>query len=112
SDRFHGMVSLYTIHKAKGLEFPIVVLLNCDANLLRNRSSPKIIFENDDSVQLAFDPNWLPHTDRDYYKLAQQRTLHALEEELRVLHSRKRKDKALGGFGVSWAKWVNGALQH
>lgn len=125
-DRALGVISLYTytVHKAKGLEFPIVILLNCDENLLRNRSNPRIIFESDgDKLHLAFDPEWLPHTDRDYYKLAQQRTLLALEEELRVLYvactraenmlilaSRQREDRALGGMGVSWAKWIKEAL--
>ena len=123
-DRVMGIVSLYTIHKAKGLEFPVVILLNCDENLLRSQSNPKIIFENHDGeLRLAFDPNWLPHTDREYYPLARERTILALEEELRVLyvactraenmlvlHNRQRKDKILGSYGVSWAKWVNEVL--
>jgi len=118
-DRVMGIVSLYTIHKAKGLEFPVVIILNCDENLVRNRTSPKIIFENDGELRLAFDPEWLPYTDREYYSLAQQRMMLALEEELRVFYvactraqnmlvlaSRQKEERAQGGMGISWAKWV------
>jgi len=123
-DHVMGIVSLYTIHKAKGLEFPVVIILNCDENLVRNRTSPKIIFKNDDELRLAFDPEWLPYTDREYYKLAQQRTMLALEEELRIFYvactraqnmlilaSRQKKERALAGFGVSWVKWVVEAME-
>jgi superfamily I DNA/RNA helicase len=44
-ERMGGVVSLYSIHKAKGLSFPIVVIPCCDNKLNRPITKPKIILD-------------------------------------------------------------------
>ena len=121
-DRAKGVVSIYTIHKAKGLEFPIVLIPNCDLPLVRKNTVQRIIFEYGDRCKLAFHPDWFPRSeikDRDFVELTQRQTILALEEELRILYVActraknalvlsctkplwKIKDNPL----TSWAKWI------
>jgi DNA helicase-2/ATP-dependent DNA helicase PcrA len=123
-DRAQGVVSLYSIHKAKGREFPVVIIPNCDMPLNRAATLPKVIFkEMDNSVELGLRSDFLGkdvvQTDLDYERLLQRRVQENLEEEIRVFYVACTRAKHMlilacrgtgedvrRGEGVSWARWV------
>lgn len=94
NDREEGAVSIYSIHKAKGLDFKIVIIPDFDLNLNRPGTKPKIIstFEKDkimlgfNSYQLFVDDNDKKHKDPVYERLLKDYTLANLEEEIRILY--------------------------
>lgn len=84
-----GVVSIYTIHRAKGLAFNIVIFSYADTNLIRNNIQPKFIFRD---KQLGFQAAFLGATthplpeDPDYTDMTEQAILRYLEEELRIVY--------------------------
>lgn len=93
-DREEGAVSLYSIHKAKGLDFKIVIIPDFDLNLNRGATKPKVISIYDDkSIRLGFNSFYLfnedsnkLNTDPMYDDMLQNYTLSNLEEEIRILY--------------------------
>lgn len=85
-----GMVSLYSIHKAKGLEFPVVIVANTEQNLEREKIKPKIIFyESEDKKirKIAFKKfDNIDIVDKEYEELLENNKKESLEEELRILY--------------------------
>ena len=89
-DRRSGVVTLYSIHKAKGLSFPIVVIPNCDSKLNRPITKPKIIFDSRaETPAIGFDSEMfsdeLP-TDAEYLRMYDGNIAEQLEEEIRVFY--------------------------
>jgi len=88
-DRARGVITLCTIHKAKGLEFPIVVIPFADMPLVRKNTGPKIILAADRGIDLAFHSDWLSRggqLDLEYKKASEQSVKLAIEEELRIFY--------------------------
>lgn len=89
-ERNNGVVSLYSIHKAKGLSFPIVIIPNCDNKLNRPITKPKIIMDlKSERPALAFNfeiinPSLIP--DKEYGRLLDNNIKELLEEEIRVFY--------------------------
>ena len=89
-DREKGVVTLYSIHKAKGLSFPVVVIPMCDNKLNRPITRPKLILDRrNGKVKIGFDKEFigaeLP-VDNDYNDLYSDRIIEQLEEELRIFY--------------------------
>ena len=89
-EREKGVIRVYSIHKAKGLSFPIVIVPCIDTKLNRPITRPKIIFDSkSDKCRIGFNNKELSDeikTDRDYIKLLEVKTIEQLEEELRVFY--------------------------
>lgn len=89
-ERSNGVVSLYSIHKAKGLSFPIVVIPNCDNKLNRPITKPKIILDlKAEQPAIAFNSEVVsPDLSQDdmYNSLLEANTREQLEEEIRVFY--------------------------
>ena len=89
-EREKGVIRVYSIHKAKGLSFPIVIVPCIDTKLNRPITKPKIIFDSkSDKCRIGFNNKELSDeikTDRDYIKLLEVKTIEQLEEELRVFY--------------------------
>jgi len=102
-DKEEGAVSLYSIHKAKGLDFKVVIIPDFDLNLNRPATKPKIIsiFDND-NILLGFNSYQLFTYDEDkknsdpmYDKLIRDYTIANLEEEIRILYVAMTRAKHL-----------------
>ena len=89
-ERNSGVVSLYSIHKAKGLSFPIVVIPNCDNKLNRPITKPKIILDlKSEHPALAFNFENVSQTlmpDSEYNRMLDANVREQLEEEIRVFY--------------------------
>lgn len=89
-DRCSGVVTLYSIHKAKGLSFPIVVIPNCDSKLNRPITKPKIIFDSRaEKPAIGFDSEMFSDElppDAEYLRMYEGNIAEQLEEEIRVLY--------------------------
>lgn len=90
SERRNGVIRLYSIHKAKGLAFPVVIIPCLDNKLNRPITKPKIILNvKVDPPMLAVDSaaveNGLP-VDKDYTALLNVKTIEHLTEEVRVFY--------------------------
>ncbi|MBC2726983.1 MAG: ATP-dependent helicase [Desulfosporosinus sp.] len=127
-DRSHGLVSLYSIHKAKGLDFPIVIIPHLDKRLNRKTIEPNIIFlvnERELAINHSFIGDSELKPDLDFARLHEHEELELLEEEIRVLYvaltrakhlivlSCEKSQGLLVGMKnraeyASWAKWING----
>ena len=85
---------MYSIHRAKGLDFKIVIIPDFDLNLNRSATKPKIIsIFKDDKIQLAFNSFYLfsdddekRNSDPMFDGLIRGYTLTNLEEEVRILY--------------------------
>lgn len=90
-ERERGIIRVYSIHKAKGLSFPIVIVPCIDTKLNRPITKPKIIFDSKkDRCKIGFNNKELSDdikTDKDYIDLLEEKTVEQLEEELRVAES-------------------------
>ncbi len=120
-NRKKGVVSIYTVHKSKGLSFPVVIVSDMDNSLINLKQFPKIIMRCEDSkLTIGFAEDLLGQKDDQYTKLLDQYTIEMLEEELRVLYVACTRAKHMLVFlckqskdyilsipnNVSWAKWV------
>lgn len=89
-ERSQGVVSLYSIHKAKGLSFPIVIIPNCDNKLNRPITKPKIILDiKSERPTLAFNSEAISDSiipDNEYLRLLDANVKEQLEEEIRVFY--------------------------
>ena len=89
-ERNNGMVRLYSIHKAKGLSFPVVVIPNCDNKLNRPITKPKIILDlKAEQPVIAFNSEVVSSKliqDDLYNGLLEANTREQLEEEIRVFY--------------------------
>lgn len=125
-----GVVSLYSIHKAKGLAFKVVIIPHFDKKLNRQTINPKIIFNNkrNEIKMIAIGHDYfrddVSEEDKDYDNLLESKTVELLEEELRILYvaltrpenmlvllcdnpkeklMQRKKQKEY----ASWAKWIS-----
>jgi len=92
-DKENGAVSLYSIHKAKGLAFNIVIIPDIELNLNRAATFPKIISQLDNNYKIAFNSYQLFNdealkrfSDPDYNILLSGYTCESLEEEIRIFY--------------------------
>lgn len=89
-EREKGVIRVYSIHKAKGLSFPIVIVPCIDTKLNRPITKPKIIFDSkSDKCLIGFNNQELSNdikADKDYLKLLEVKIVDQLEEELRVFY--------------------------
>lgn len=89
-ERENGVIRIYSIHKAKGLSFPIVIVPCVDTNLNRPITKPKIIFDSkSDKCRIGFNSEELSDEikpDKDYMNLLEVKAVEQLEEELRVFY--------------------------
>lgn len=124
----NGVVSVYSIHKAKGLKFPVVIIPNCDLMINRKSIRPNIIFRNDNNLYYKFGINRgfisenFKNIDRDYDILLHGKMKEQMEEELRILYvamtraehmlvlsnrkSLEQVSKSLHTPVVSWSRWL------
>ncbi|WFD11313.1 UvrD-helicase domain-containing protein [Tepidibacter hydrothermalis] len=125
-DKSKGVVSLYSIHKSKGLEFPVVIIPKMEKNLVRKSLEPKIIFKeikekDDKKYGIAFKDNRLRDInikDEDYEELLEDNTKEMLEEEIRIFYvaTTRAEHKLIlltedssevdKKNTVSWGKWI------
>ena len=102
-DKEEGAVSLYSIHKAKGLDFKVVIIPDFDLNLNRPATKPKIISIFDkNNILLGFNSYQLFTNEEDkkfsdpmYEYLIRDYTLANLEEEIRILYVAMTRAKHL-----------------
>ncbi|MFW6016088.1 MAG: UvrD-helicase domain-containing protein [bacterium] len=128
-----GVVSLISIHKAKGLEYPIVIIPKIEKELVKPSIEPKIIFDYDkkriafsasklygihkSSYNNRFENKYLEENrDPDYEQMNVVDKKEMLEEELRILYVALTRPKnmlvLLGDErpkpkSVCWANWIN-----
>lgn len=119
-NRKKGVVSIYTVHKAKGLSFPVVIISNVDNGLINPKRFPRVIMKCENGkTTLGFSDNIIKYEDPQYKNLLEQYKLETLEEELRVLYvactraknililcCNKPKYSILNSKDISWAKWI------
>lgn len=127
-ERINGIVSISTIHKAKGMTFPIVILPYADKNLINKRNYPDCIIDTHDLKKIRFGidisklDSSLEINDRDYSALLDKEIISYLEEELRVFYvgltrakhkviiscskSRQNVFKNDNDTKISWIKWI------
>ena len=90
AERNTGVISLYSIHKAKGLSFPIVVIPCCDNKLNRQITKPKIILDlKSERPTLAFNAEIISNSltpDKEYLRMLKNNVKEQLEEEIRVFY--------------------------
>ena len=83
-------VRIMTVHKSKGLEFPIVFLVGCDKQLNDQDSRKSIVFTTSDDIGLACkvpDSTGLAQLDTPYRQIAAKRVSEiSSEEEIRILY--------------------------
>lgn len=127
TDRKSGVVSVYSIHRAKGLKFPVVIIPNCDLDITKFGSSPNILFDiNTNGYSLGINKNYLnknsEHTDIQYDEIFNNKIKEQIEEEIRILYvamtraenklilSCKRTKTQVTNFikapTTSWIKWI------
>lgn len=89
-ERTQGVIRLYTIHKAKGLSFPIVIVPCLDNKLNRPITIPKVMMNlQTEPPQLSIDNNALSDGqpfDRDYVAMLSLNQIKQLEEEVRIFY--------------------------
>ncbi len=129
-EKDNGVVSLYSIHKAKGLAFKVVIVPHFDKKLNRPIIYPKIILDNkkDKPKMIAIGYEYfqddVPVDDKDYNDLLESKTVELLEEELRILYvaltrpehmlillcdnpkTKLMQCKKIREY-ASWAKWIS-----
>lgn len=89
-ERKNGVIRLYSIHKAKGLAFPIVIVPCLDNTLNRPITKPKIILDLKSEPPIIAINNEavskdLP-IDEDYLPMLYGKIMGHLEEELRIFY--------------------------
>lgn len=103
-----NVVSLMTIHKAKGLEFPIVVLPYMDQGFSKRSLQPEIIIDQDNlSIELRYQKYYdsTPIESQHYKHSLEKMKFHFFSEELRVLYvALTRAKEKLILFGISKCK--------
>lgn len=87
----NSYVTLMTIHKAKGLEFPIVILPNLDQNISQQSLNPEILYHRNKltlefSYQKYYSQSSAKIISKDYEEAIQLNQYQTYSEELRVLY--------------------------
>jgi len=117
-------VNILTIHKAKGLSLPIVIIPNIDRNLLRKRNLPDYIIDRTEKTFALGNVTRRIIASQKYLHLLNEKTMRRLEEELRILYvamtrvehilvmtTRDSKDElkkaARDKERISWNDWIN-----
>lgn len=126
-----GVVTLYTIHRAKGLAFNIVIFPFADTNLLHSNIQSKFLYQNN---RLGFQTEFINGThsafpnDPDYADMMEKETIRYLEEELRIVYvcltrakhkvivscncSKQKFDELIENEDyISPAKWIKQAIK-
>ena len=114
----HNVVRIMSIHKSKGLEFPVVFLSGCGKRFNMRDMSNSVLFHQD----MGFGPDIVDHNMRISYpsaaKLAIKEKIRneTLSEEIRILYvalTRAREKLIITGscndIGKSVDKWVGAA---
>lgn len=121
-NRKKGVVSIYTIHKAKGLSFPIVIVSNMDDSLINPRKFPKAIMKcKNGKTALGFNEKIIENQDIQYKKLIDQYIIDLLEE-LRILYVACTRAKHMLVFScnekiyknkgrVTWINWIYDSIK-
>ena len=122
--QYKKAVTVSTIHKAKGLEFPVVIIVNCDKELIRISTTHEVVFDSENK-RIAYNQYFFKGRllDEEYDKVMLSATKLYLEEELRIFYvgctrakkklvllSRESKEKVLNN-GASWAQWALESLK-
>ena len=124
----NGVISIYSIHKAKGLKFPIVIIPHCDMMINRKSIKPNIILQRLNKIEYKLGVNSefiirnFRCTDKDYDILLKDNMKEQMEEELRILcvamtraehmiilsnnKSYEQIKNTLHGSITSWTRWL------
>jgi DNA helicase II / ATP-dependent DNA helicase PcrA len=81
-------VTLITVHKAKGLEFPYVILPDLNRNLTSSGLIPSVLYSNESGIDFSFKhyyQNWIVNSFH-YEKVKKSYLADYLAEEVRVLY--------------------------
>jgi DNA helicase-2/ATP-dependent DNA helicase PcrA len=81
-------VTLITIHKAKGLEFPIVILPQLDRDLSSTTLRPSVILNKNLGLEFRYEATYEPYSvaSNNYEETLKQYNQDLYSEELRVLY--------------------------
>lgn len=85
----HNRVKIMTIHKAKGLEFPIVILPFLDEEISKTSLNPPVIISKDDTLEFKYNnyfKNEIFIYSRQYEESVKNIQHDIFAEELRVLY--------------------------
>ena len=120
-----GAVNIMTIHKAKGLSLPVVIIPNTDRHLLVEAMMPDYVIDKGAKAFAIGDVLRRYGPSPRYLELAEKKIIRDLEEEIRVLYvamtraehilimgskksknalKKEQKDDEI----VTWAKWLAG----
>lgn len=87
ADKKKGVITVMTIHKAKGLSLPVVIIPNIDRGLINRNQLPDFVI---DPEKKRFAVNDVFQAgigiDKDYREMLEDYIISMLEEELRVLY--------------------------
>lgn len=124
ADKKKGVITVMTIHKAKGLSLPIVIVPNIDRGLVNQKNLPSFVIDPEKKYFALADVFGTGLSeDTAYGKLLDEYIIGMLEEELRVLYVAMTRAKHLLVLSarkgqdtqemllshndfVSWYKWV------
>lgn len=111
-----GVVTLSTIHKAKGLSLPVVIIPNIDRPLITENRKPDFLIDHEQKRFALADIMQTGKTDPVYDKLLKHDNIAYLEEEIRVLYVAMTRAKhllvlcskrnSMRTNDVSWVLWV------
>lgn len=125
-NRKNGVVSVYTVHKAKGLSFPIVIIAGMDENLINPKHFPMVITnQNNNQINISFKEEVFKSQIKDieYEKSIENYITDLLEEELRIFYVACTRAKHMLLFStcknnnfnnncVTWTKWLYESKNH
>ncbi len=88
SDREDGKVSIMTIHKSKGLEFPVVFLCGCGSKFNRDSLKKSLLYDADSGIGMQItDKTGFARVDTPVRAaIAKSITDRETEEEMRILY--------------------------
>jgi ATP-dependent exoDNAse (exonuclease V) beta subunit (contains helicase and exonuclease domains) len=117
SDKKRGAVTVMTIHKAKGLSLPVVIVPHIDRRLINSDKLPAFVIDKENKqFEIGDIGNQTLTPSDEFSKLLNAHIAENLEEELRVLYVAMtraerllvlsaREDRAWKD-NVSWHEWV------